>query len=303
MTRRSSPFGAYARPAGRFVCPACRGELDPAPVSLLCRACRRDYPVVEGVPYLVVDEELDAAAYEAIAEWDELAPDYRAFAAHLGPARFRAIDRPLLALARGDVLEVGCGDGRLLEQVDRSRVASLIGVDLSPVMAAEAGRRGLEVATAAAERLPLPDRSVDVVLSGFYSLRYADLDAALAEIARVLRPGGRFGIVLQGRRALALAARLAGLALAVRLADPPMGLRLLGGRERVTLPSDISSAAELRSRLARHDLALERLVGTPYVPLLSAILQRLTGGRLPYLRGDLAARIARDLVVLGRRPA
>src|SRR5207253_4856304 len=132
---------------------------------------------------------LDAAAVEAIDAWDELAAEYASFVERLGARRLGPIDRPLIALARGDVVEVGCGDGRLLAQVDRAGVRSLVGVDLSPEMTARAGARGFAVATAAAERLPLPDGAVDAALSGFYSMRYVELDAALAELRRVLRPG------------------------------------------------------------------------------------------------------------------
>jgi SAM-dependent methyltransferase len=248
----------------------------------------------------VLDDELDAAALEAIADWDELAPDYRAFAARLGAARFAPIDRPLLARAHGDVLEVGCGDGRLLDQIDCTRVRSLVGVDLSPVMTAEAARRGHHVVTAAAERLPLPDESVDVVLSGFYSLRYADLDASFAEVARVLRPGGQFGLTLQGRRAVDLASRAAGLAM-LSTGDVRRALRLLAGRESAVLSADVCSADSLHGRLAAHGLVLERLVGVPYLPGLTHLLLRVTGGRLPYVHGTLATLVARDLVLLGHR--
>jgi uncharacterized protein YbaR (Trm112 family) len=38
-----------------LVCPSCRGELDDGPGVLTCRSCEVSYPVVEGVPYLVVE--------------------------------------------------------------------------------------------------------------------------------------------------------------------------------------------------------------------------------------------------------
>jgi SAM-dependent methyltransferase len=283
-----------------LACPLCHGALDVNEYELLCVPCDRSYPILDGVPQMVLDETLDAAAVDAIDAWDELAEDYAAFVEGLGAARLGPIDRPLIGLARGDVLEVGCGDGRLLAQI--AGVGSLVGVDLSPEMTARAGARGFAVATAAAERLPLRDRSVDTVLSGFYSMRYVDLDAALPEVARVLRPGGRFGFTLQGRWSVGLAGRAAGLRLLGRRGQWRQAARLLLGREEgVVLPTDVASLEELRGRLASHGLDARVVLGTPYLPGLTTRLARWSGGRLPYLRGALAARLGRDVIVLGRR--
>jgi SAM-dependent methyltransferase len=285
-----------------FACPVCHAPLTPRPQELHCRPCDRPYAIVDGVPHLFLEETLDDDDWQAVDEWDELADRYAELVEHLGAARFAPIDRPLLAIARGDVLEVGCGDGRLLAKVERSVVRSLVGVDLSPRMAARARERGLDVAVAAAERLPLPDASVDTVLSGFYSLRYVQLDRALAEIGRVLRPGGRFGVTLQGFWAVALAARLTGLGLLPRPGQLALGLRLLLGREDgAVLPTDVRDAAGMADRFGAGGLTVEALLGTPYVPGLTGWLARRTGGRLPYLRAGAAARLGRDLIVIGRR--
>jgi SAM-dependent methyltransferase len=302
MATGSGPNGGYSRPAAPFSCPICHTRLTPGPDELRCRACDRPYAVVDGVPQLFLEEALDDEAWEAVDAWDELSERYGELVELLGPARFAPIDRPLVAIARGDVLEVGCGDGRLLAQVDRRRVRSLTGIDLSSRMALRARERGFEVAVGQAERLPLPDGSFDAVLSGFYSLRYVQLDLAVAEIARVLRPGGRFGLTLQGRRAVALAARLTGIGLLPRSGQLGLALRLLLGRERgAVLPTDVADLASLDAQFRARGLAIESLLGTAYLPGLTGPLSRLTGGRLPYLRDGAAARFGRDLIVLGRR--
>src|SRR5262245_61847185 len=130
MAIASSPNGGFFASSGLFSCPRCRARLVAGPDELECRPCDRPYAVVAGVPQLILEETLDDETWEAVDAWDELAERYDEFVALLGPARFRPIDRPLVALARGDVLEVGCGDGRLLVQIDRARVRSLTGVDL-----------------------------------------------------------------------------------------------------------------------------------------------------------------------------
>lgn len=88
-----------------------------------------------------------------------------------------------------DVLEVGCGPGLILETVAEMS-ASAAGVDLSPGMVQQAKAKGLDVREASATELPFPDDSFDVVYA-FKSLPHVpDINLAIAEVHRVLRPGG-----------------------------------------------------------------------------------------------------------------
>jgi len=104
----------------------------------------------------------------------------------------RAMNR--LALERLDlgpgetVLEVGFGGGALLRRL-RRRGARVSGVDVSPEMVARA--RGFDVRLATAERLPFPSATFDKAVSVNSLYFWPDPAAALAELARVLRPGGR----------------------------------------------------------------------------------------------------------------
>lgn len=142
-----------------------------------------------------------ADAYDAGAErYDERHGD------RVSLARARVLDAPLLDAARGAyrVLEIGVGTGRLLAQV---RAAVKVGVDVAPAMLARARARGLQLARADGERLPFADRTFDAVLAGKGSLRYLDPDRALAEAARVLRPGGALALHLYGARTATLLGR------------------------------------------------------------------------------------------------
>ena len=287
--------------AARLACPVCLGPLQTEWQVLVCSACARRFPIVDGVPDLLVSEQVAPAQLETIAEWEEGAEAYQAMWRALGPGRLAPIDRPLLDAAAGDVVEVGCGDGRLLEQVAGPHVRSRLGVEPARPLAAAAARRGLDVVRAAAEALPLADRSVDVVLAGFYALRYVDLDAALTEAARVLRPGGRLAFTLVGRRAARLAATATALPLFLDARRRRTAAELLLGLGApAAMPNDVDGAGALRSRLAGHGLAVDDLLGTPYLPLASSALARLVGRRLPYLRGGLAA-FGYDVVVLAHR--
>jgi SAM-dependent methyltransferase len=113
--------------------------------------------------------------------------------------RRRSLVHDALGAAAGErILDVGCGPGfyvaEILERVgDGGRVA---GVDSSPAMLALAARRvaaheNVELREGGATALPFPDASFDAALS-VQVLEYVDdVSAAIAELHRVIRPGGR----------------------------------------------------------------------------------------------------------------
>jgi ubiquinone/menaquinone biosynthesis C-methylase UbiE len=124
--------------------------------------------------------------------------------AHRYDRAIRPVDRLLLgdgrawaaAQAHGITLEIGVGTGLNLPLYDRD--IHLIGVDLSPAMLAQAARRQLrqrptrlQLVEADASALPLPDASVDTVVSTLVFCGMPTPTRALAEARRVLRPGGR----------------------------------------------------------------------------------------------------------------
>jgi SAM-dependent methyltransferase len=95
--------------------------------------------------------------------------------------------------AVGDVLDLGCGAGNLLERLEGSR---LVGVDLSDTMLAQArkrlaGRPGLELVKANAEALPFPDAAFGRVVCSEVLEHVLDPKKVVAEIRRVCRPGAR----------------------------------------------------------------------------------------------------------------
>jgi len=89
------------------------------------------------------------------------------------------------------ILDLGCGDGQLTLRLAASG-AQVTGADLSPEMAAAARARGVDAQVANAEALPFKDAVFDAVFSNAALHWVRDQDAMLAEVRRVLRPGGRF---------------------------------------------------------------------------------------------------------------
>ena len=114
-----------------------------------------------------------------------------------------ALRERVVGAAQGRVLEVGIGSGRNLPFYRRS-VDRVLGVDPSERLLAMARSRAawthfpVELREAPAEELPLDDRAVDAVVMTWTLCSVADPDRALAEIRRVLRPGGSLLFVEHG---------------------------------------------------------------------------------------------------------
>jgi SAM-dependent methyltransferase len=91
-----------------------------------------------------------------------------------------------------DVLDAGCGEGRFCRML-AERGARTVGIDPTKSLIGEARRRqpGGIFHEAVAEALPLPDASVDLVVSYVSLVDISDYRTAIREMARVLRPGGR----------------------------------------------------------------------------------------------------------------
>lgn len=94
-------------------------------------------------------------------------------------------------VSRARILEVGCGSAPCTDWL-QGRCEFATGCDISRAMLSKAAP-GLPLAQADVLALPYRDDAFDTVFSAFGALPFVeDLDAALAEVARVLRPGGRF---------------------------------------------------------------------------------------------------------------
>ena len=103
----------------------------------------------------------------------------------------------VVPLASGRVLEIGIGSGLNLPYYDPARVDKVWGLDPSPEMtemAREAARSvdfDVEFIGLPGEEVPLEDESVNTVLVTYTLCTIPDTEAALAQMRRVLKPGGQ----------------------------------------------------------------------------------------------------------------
>jgi SAM-dependent methyltransferase len=89
------------------------------------------------------------------------------------------------------VLDVGCGPGDLTERFVKEVGADVKAIDVSPRMVELSRARGIDAQVADVEQLPFADGEFDCVFAGWVLYHVPNLDQAIAECARVLRPGGR----------------------------------------------------------------------------------------------------------------
>lgn len=142
--------------------------------------------------------------YLPAAGKDALLPCYDLFTALLGVAKVHRTLIGQAGLSPGQrVLEIGCGTGNMSLRLKRAHPGvEFVGSDPDPLALRHARRKarrltGIRFERGYAQRLPYADASFDRVLSALmlHHLDDATKRAAAAEVARVLRPGGRLHLV------------------------------------------------------------------------------------------------------------
>ncbi|MDA8066132.1 MAG: class I SAM-dependent methyltransferase [Thermaerobacter sp.] len=194
---------------------------------------------------------------------------------------WEAMDALAAPRAGERALDAGCGPGRYTRHLARLGLDA-VGVDRDRdflTLAGEAAANHLSFRQADCARLPFPDGSFDLAVTLFCLEFVADPGAVVAELVRVLAPGGRLVVATLHRRSLWGCRRLA---------------RVASGRSRFP-PRQLFTAAELQGLLAIHGLVhlghALRAPPWPLPPPLAALADRL--GRPFCPGGVLLARLDR----------
>jgi SAM-dependent methyltransferase len=109
-----------------------------------------------------------------------------------------ALDAAVVSIEWPRVLDLACGTGTyIVAQAKRHHAISWIGVDASSAMLQGARQKGTPAsfARARAESLPFRSATFDYAFSSYAFHHFADKEAALDEVTRVIKPGARFRIV------------------------------------------------------------------------------------------------------------
>lgn len=200
----------------------------------------------------------------------------------------------VIDVSRGkSVLEVGCGTGLLLEKVARE-AAQATGVDLSPGMLHHARARGLDVHEGNATALPFEDAQFDVAYSFKVLAHVPEIERAVSELFRVVKPGGHVLIEVYNRASLRFISRWLG------------GARRIGQRHRENeVPTRWEHVSEAIARLPK-DARVERLVGARVLTPMAGVY------RLPFaeqlwtplemrLAGSRLARFGGFVIIVARK--
>jgi ubiquinone/menaquinone biosynthesis C-methylase UbiE len=207
----------------------------------------------------------------------------------------------------GRMLEIGAGTGYFTLNLLRQGIAGeATAIDISPgmldVLRATAAELGLDVHTepADAERLPFPDESFDLVLGHAVLHHVPDLPAALAECARVLRPGGTLTFMGEPSRH---GDRIAVLPKRVGMLAAPVWSRLVGARLRNgSSPTDPTGEERLEQIVDMHTFEpgeLRELVRRAGLTEIRVTGEELVANAYGWVLRTLESQVEPDTVPLG----
>jgi ubiquinone/menaquinone biosynthesis C-methylase UbiE/uncharacterized protein YbaR (Trm112 family) len=190
-----------------YVCPTCKGKLEPAEHALSCDVCKVTYPLLGGIPdFLLKDREqslgsLSRAMLGSIVRLYETTLWYvpiLKLAGGKGAPSYGEVIRQMVGLMdvrQGMLLDVACGPGTWGRRL-ASLSIEVYGIDISWSMLRQGARvasrkhiNTIHFAHARVEALPFHNRQFDAAYCGGALHGFPDTVGSLREIGRTLKPG------------------------------------------------------------------------------------------------------------------
>ena len=178
----------------------------------------------------------------------------------------------VVAAAPRRLLEVGCGWGELAEWLARETGAEVLATDLSPRMVELAGERGVDACIADVQELPFEDGTFDVVVAAWMLYHVPDLDRAVAELARVLRPGGTLVAVTNSRFHLIELRELVGSGPSTLRFSRESGEELLQPHFATVSREDVDGTLQFADRAEVEEYVRASIAMSPFVDNLPAAI-------------------------------
>ena len=201
--------------------------------------------------------------------------------------------RPIVKALPRPIADFGCGDGSFARLLDTPHIDLGIDIDPDAVAAATASGMYSRVVLTDGAIIPLPDQSCASILSNSVLEHCPDIDATLAEIARILRPGGRFVATMPSP---AFTAHLRWW----------FGRKAADAVNSESVHINLHDQSSWQGMLARHGLAVRRVVahqhpGFTWAYRMSRLLGRRALGRFPLVhQGALRLLSKRYRTLLAR---
>jgi ubiquinone/menaquinone biosynthesis C-methylase UbiE len=171
----------------------------------------------------------------------------------------------VVAAAPSRVLEVGCGWGELARWLADATGAEVVATDLSPHMVELARQNGVAAEVADVQDLPFPDAGFDVVVAAWMLYHVPDLSKGIAELARVLRPGGRLVAMTNSVRQLIELRELVGSGPSTISFSRESGEELLSASFARVSRIDIDGTLEFADRAAVDEYVRASISMSPFI--------------------------------------
>jgi SAM-dependent methyltransferase len=119
-----------------------------------------------------------------------------------GPSPLETVFDAVAEVEPRRVLEVGCGRGEMSERIQIELGAEIVAIDQSERMVSLTCERGIDARVGDVQDLPFAADTFDCAVAAWMLYHVPDVDRGIAELARVLRPGGRLVAATNGRENL-----------------------------------------------------------------------------------------------------